>query len=498
MAARVKDRAGMMNTLWKTGALVGTLLLLSLVSCGEGGAAFTIVVDSTADTDSRDGVVTLREAILLATDGLALADLDAAEAKNVSGLPGAASADVIGFDSAVFPPSQPATIVLTDTLPSLSSGNDAIEGSGAGVIIDGDKKGLPCLVIESSGNAVRGLQIENCHTAIWLKPTADNNIVGGSKEGQGNVLSSNRNVGIEIDGSANVVQGNYAGTDPTGTEARPNGIEGIWITPGATDNLIGGSSPGEGNVISGNDLYGLGIAGTGATGNVVKGNLIGVDVSGEKALRNRYGLVLSLGAQGNTIGGTSPGDANVMSGNQDAGMLIRGPDTSNNLIVGNYIGTDASGQESLGNGTGIWVLDGAVSNTIGGIGAGEGNVIAHNGIDGVLVQGTDTRGNTIRGNSIYSSGREGIFLEEEGNANLPAPTFTGVSPVSGTACSSCIVDIYSDSAGEGRIHEGWTTADGDGHFSFEGSFAEPFITATATDAEGNTSPFSVPRPVRAG
>ena len=485
----------MMNTLWKAGSLVGALLLLSLLSCGEGEVAFTIVVDSTADTDSRDGVVTLREAILLATDELALADLDAAEAGNVRGLPGAASADVIGFDPAVFPPTQPATIVLTDTLPSLKSGNDAIDGAGTGVIIDGNDKGLPCLVIESSGNAVRGLQVQHCHTAIWLKATGDNNIIGGSKEGQGNVLSSNQNVGIEIDGSANVVQGNYVGTDPTGTEARPNGMEGIWIAPNATDNLIGGSGPRERNVISGNELYGLSISGAGATGNVVKGNLIGVDASGEKALQNRYGLVLSVGAQGNTIGGTSPGDANVISGNQSSGMLIRGPDTSNNLIVGNYIGTDASGQEPLDNGTGIWLLDGAVSNTIGGLEAGEGNVIAHSGIDGLLVEGTGTRDNTIRGNSIYSNSREGIFLEEEGNANLPAPTLIGASPVSGTACPNCIVDIYSDSAGEGRIHEGWTTADVDGHFSFERSPGGPFITATATDSQGNTSPFSVPRPV---
>lgn len=474
----------------------GLVSLLSVACNGDGEeepTGATAIVNSVADTDERDASLTLREAIALATGELAKTDLSSEEADSVRGVPGIASADVIQFDSAVFPPTQPSTVVLADTLPSLNSGNDAIDGREAGVIIDGNDKGLPCLVIESSANGVRGLQIQHCHTAIWLKAGQDN-IIGGAKEAEGNILSSNQNVGIQIDGSANVVQGNYIGTDPTGTEARPNGMEGIWISTNATDNLIGGSSPGESNVISGNELFGVGISGAGATGNVVKGNLIGVDASGEKALPNLYGIVLSIGTRGNTIGGTSPGEANVISGNQSGGGLVRGPGTSNNLIVGNYIGTDATGQKDLGNGTGIWLLDGAVGNVIGGPEAGEGNVIAHSGIDGVLVEGTTTEGNTIRGNSIHSNGRGAIFLQEGGNADLPPPTLTGVSPLSGTACPNCIVDIYSDSAGEGRIHEGWTAADAEGYFSFEGTPSGPFITATATDAQGNTSAFSMPRP----
>jgi hypothetical protein len=478
-------------------ALVGAALTILLFgACGGGGqgsAAFTVVVNSTADSNERDTALTLREAIALVTGDLAKADLSKEEASNLHGEPAAASADVIGFDPAVFPAAQPATILLTETLPSLKSGRDAIDGTGAGVIIDGAEKGQPCLVIESSENSVRGLQIQHCHTGIWLKGDGDNNVIGGPEDGQGNVVSNNANVGIQIDGSANVVQGNYLGTDPTGMEAQPNGMEGIWIAPNATDNLIGGSGSGEGNIISGNDLFGINIGGEGATGNMVKGNLIGVDATGEKQLQNLYGVVLSIGAKSNTIGGTSPGDANVISGNQSGGVLIRGPKTSDNLIIGNLIGTDASGQQRLGNGTGIWLLDGAVNNRIGGPAEGEGNVIANSGILGVLVEGADTTGNAIRGNSVYSSAREGILLKQDANANLAAPTLIGVSPVSGTTCPACIVDIYSDDSDEGKMYEGWTTADANGLFTFEETPAGPFVTTTATDAQGNTSSFSQPR-----
>jgi CSLREA domain-containing protein len=473
-------------------------LLLFAAACGGGeeGGRFTIVVNSTADTDARDDGLTLREAIRLATGELAPADLSAAEKHNVHGKPGAQSADVIGFDPKVFPPAQPATITLSETLPSLTSGNDAIDGAGAGPIIDGAGKGFNCLIIESAGNTIRGLQIQRCLNTLVLRETASGNVIGGPKESDRNVISDS-SVAIEIDGTANVVQGNYLGTDATGTASHPNAMEGIWIAPGGRDNVIGGSKPGEGNVISGNALYGLNIGGSNATGNVVKGNYIGVDASGQKALKNRYGVVLSNGAQSNTIGGTESGDANVISGNQSGGILIRSADTADNVIIGNFIGTDRTGEMDLGNGNGIWLLEGAHGHVIGGTETGQGNVIAFSGIIGVLVQGAGTDGNTIRGNSIRSNARQGIVSEEGGNAGLAAPTISAANPVSGTACPNCTIDIYSDPGGEGKVYEGATTADASGHFVFEGKTTGPLVTATATDAEGNTSPFSQPLPAPA-
>jgi hypothetical protein len=505
--------------------LTGLLLLLLLAGCNGGGEEETatptvptisatvtatapvgrtaiaahgtrIVVNSTADTDTRDDVVTLRESIMLASGGLAAADLNSSEADNVKGAPGPESADTISFDPAVFPPDAPATISLTAALPALSAGGDAVVGAKAGVIVDGGNLGFDGFWIDSEGNAIKGLQIQNCRTGIVLQAAARNNMIGGSAEGERNVISSNDAVGIRVDGSANVIQGNYIGTDASGTMSRPNRMEGIWIAPGAQDNLVGGSNPGEGNVVSGNSLFGVSISGMGAKGNLVKGNYIGVDVSGRVALRDRYGVVLDGGAQNNIIGGSVPAEANVISGNQSAGVLIRGSGTNDNQIIGNFIGTDSSRSERLGQGTGIWLLEGAQGNTIGGAGEGEGNVIANSGIFGILIEGADTTGNTIHGNSIYANDRESIVSEDGGNIGLAPPIIAAVNPVQGTACANCIVDIYSDPGDEGKVYEGSTEADADGRFIFDKAPSGPYITATATDANGNTStlskPFAVP------
>ncbi|MGQ9572860.1 MAG: hypothetical protein ACUVX1_02830 [Chloroflexota bacterium] len=551
----------MMNRLWKVGPVLGALLFLALSGCGgeeaPSGIASGIVVNSTADTNERDGVLTLREAILLASGELAVADLDSGETDNVGKQPGPDSRDTIAFDPSVFPAAGGGTISLSASLPPLSSGQDIIDGSQAGVVVDGVNQSLQCLVISSSGNAVKGLEIKNCLVGVMIEAGAQENVIGGSGAGEGNVISGNdegiliggagadnnvvrgnligvdasgsgllanrngvhiyaeargniiggtgpgdrntisgnRGVGITIRGSANIVQGNYIGTDASGTAAIGNGMEGIWIAPGAQDNVIGGSSAEERNVISGNDLFGLSISGSGATGNVVKGNYVGVDASGTTALGNRHGVVLTDGPQDNVIGGSAPGEGNVISAN-GTGLLIRGPGTSDNTIIGNYIGTDASGSQPVGNALGIWLLKGAHHNVIGGTGSGEGNVIAHNNMAGVQVDGPDSVGNTIRGNSIHSNSQGGIRTTDGGNNGLEPPVITAAGPLTGSACGNCTVDIYSDSGNQGAVHEGSTVASADGGFSFEGSLSGPNITATATDGDGNTSAFS--RPLIAG
>jgi hypothetical protein len=457
-----------------------------------------VIVDSVGDNNERDGAVTLREAIMLATGKLAAAELGAGEINNVNGNPGPESADTIIFEPLILGAGTPATIFLTDSLPSLDSGDDVVDGSQAGVIVDGGNQGFDCLQIDSSRNAIRGLQIQDCSTAIIVaRAAATDNMIGGSAEGQGNVISSNDAVGIRVNGSGNMIQGNYIGTDASGTMSRPNRMEGIWITPGAQDNLIGGPDPGQGNVIS-NNLFGVYINGPEASGNVVKGNLIGVDISGRVSMKNRYGVVLDNGARNNIIGGSVRGEANVISGNQDGGVLIRNLGTSDNLIIGNFIGTDSSGSERLGNATGIWLRDSAQGNTIGGSSEGEGNVIANSGFAGILIEGADTTGNTIRGNSIHSGGRDAIVSKDDGGLGLAPPTITAVDPVSGTACPRCIVDVYSDQEGEGGTYEGTTAADADGRFAFQGIPSGRYVTATVTDAEGNTSLFSEPFPMPGG
>lgn len=259
---------------------------------------------------------------------------------------------------------------------------------------------------------------------------------------------------------------------------------------------MGGSVPGERNVISGNSLFGISISGSGATGNVVKGNYIGLDATKSARLANRYGVAISGAAQNNIIGSAAPGEHNVISGN-GIGILIADSDTSGNKVIGNHIGTHATGDQPLGNGRGIWITDGAQGNVIGGTGPGEGNLIAENNA-GVVVEGPQTTGNTVRANSIHSNVGWSIRNEEGGNTELDPPTFTGVSPLTGSTCPDCIVDIYSDSGDEGELYEGSVVADGEGNFTFGGSLSGPSVTATATDTYGNTSQFSQPVRGRTG
>jgi hypothetical protein len=325
----------------------------------EGGS---IVVNSAADSDARDDALTLREAILLATGLLDLASLTGDEASNLEGAVGAALADTITFAGAAFPPEDGEAIVLAAPLPDLSGGYDTIDGGGAAVISGGS---FACLRIDSRANAVRGLIIRDCDTALVLSVEARDNVIGGVGDGQGNVISGNR-VGIEIRGVGNWVQGNLIGLDVSGRSAMPNRAEGIWIAPGAQDNVVGGSAPGARNVISGNSLFGVSIDGSEGTGqgptrgNVIEGNYIGTDASGLAALPNQYGVNIQRGAHENVVG---DGEANVIAANS-VGIIIRDAATQGNVIRGNYLGLTAGGAALLPNAMDIWMLEGAGENVV--------------------------------------------------------------------------------------------------------------------------------------
>src|SRR5262249_48211582 len=136
---------------------------------------------------------------------------------------------------------------------------------------------------------------------------ADRNIISGNNSAQPSSADGGglpAGIGIDID-NGNLIQGNYIGTDKTGTLALSNGGPlshnaggGIFV---GSNNTIGGSSAGAGNVISGN--YGDGILLS--SNNVVAGNLIGITATGLSALSNGNGIV--VGGNYNTIGGTMAG-----------------------------------------------------------------------------------------------------------------------------------------------------------------------------------------------
>ena len=292
---------------------------------------------------------------------------------------------------------------------------------------------------------------------------------------------------------ANNVRGNMIGTSAGGTAGLGN-REGVKIVD-AAGNEVGGENPGERNIISGNGGAGVLINGSNAVVNDVQGNYIGTDIAGTSALGNGTGVLVS-GASGNRIGGSTPGTRNVISGNGD-GVEIRGESgASSNEVLGNYIGLTASGLP-LGNvGNGILVADLAFRNLIGGTGPGEANVIAHNGANGVVVEDSGDitiRGNSIHSNGLKGIDLIGWGNGQIGSPVIDGiGTVDGFSRVSGTACGACTVEVYSDNEDEGRVYHRSVQADGFGNWTFVGDVTGPNVTATATDGGGNTSEFSFP------
>jgi hypothetical protein len=369
-------------------------------------------------------------------------------------------------------------------------------------------------------------------------------VIGGATAVERNIISGNGNgVFIFQKGvNENVVMGNYIGTDISGARPLGNSEGGVVIIDGPCGNIVGGTGPGEGNLISGNQTAVM-IAGSDANHNAVIGNLIGTDASGTSALGNHTGISLYTGT-------FSRIERNLISGNLGSGISLG---DQNSLILGNLIGTDISGTQALGNGIGIGL--GGQHILVGGTTALERNTIADNhvGIDvntagaeynwiAGNVIGTDATGtlplgnremgvrmrdyaahnfiqgntiafnrgewwkvggvyverspyNSIRRNSIYSNIGVGIVLDQGGNQMLPAPVILAVTEtnVSGTACPGCTVEIFSDIEDEGQFYEGTVIADASCNFIFnkDSPLIGLHVTATATDQEGNTSEFSV-------
>jgi hypothetical protein len=249
-------------------------------------------------------------------------------------------------------------------------------------------------------------------TGISIGQGANHNTVGGTTSTARNIISADGLDGVAMGDSgtdANLVEGNYIGTDATGAKAGSfgNSLDGVDIYGGASNNTVGGSTSAAANVIAGSGFEGVSIYDVDANvsaHNLVAGNFIGTDLNGSKALPNKVdGVSVLDGASSNTIGGTTSGATNVISGNGFDGVFLDGSSTTANVVEGNRIGTDLHGTVALGNSVhGVEINDGASSNTIGGAMdvSVTGNVISANGQDGVFVSGTNTSDNLVEGNLI--------------------------------------------------------------------------------------------------
>ena len=351
----------------------------------------------------------------------------------------AAANGTILFDASVFPPAAPAAITLAAALPWITVDGLAIDASNAGVVLDGSGlTGGVGLVVSGAGNVIiRGLQVLRFPSdGIELINGAHDCVIGGDRGagtgplGQGNLLSGNGDTGLWLEGpgtSGNVIRGNFIGTDLTGTQALPNSIDGVVLLA-ASNNLVGGETPGTGNLISGNGRIGVNINEE-CSGNRVEGNTIGTDATGAAAVGNGgFGVLIGFGAQNNLVGGKTTAARNLISGNGTSGVFIKDTDTTGNAVTGNFIGTDASGAIALGNAeAGVLIAFGAQDNTIGGSTAGAGNLISGNGDSGVWVQDAGTTGNRVLGNLIgvdvtgagaLSNGNDGITIISGAGGNF--------------------------------------------------------------------------------
>ena len=256
---------------------------------------------------------------------------------------------------------------------------------------------------------------------VLIEVGSSKNTIGGNTPAAANVISGNTGAGVELDGSAvadNQVQGNLIGTDPSGTTTLPNQT-GVLIEQGAFSNLIGGLSSssggtltGDGNLISGNTGSGVLIEGMATENNSVLGNDVGTDIHGATAIANgAAGVQIAQGATLNTIGGAVAGSRNLISGNDNVGVLITDPMTGDNVVQGNSIGTNAAGTAAIANtGQGVQLTDGTYGNSIGGASGssgdkltGAGNLISGNTDSGIgIFRGNSqgTNGNAIAGNDI--------------------------------------------------------------------------------------------------
>ena len=478
---------------------VALVLALAAPAGTTRAAATTFTVTKTADTN--DGVCdtdcSLREAIAAANAN--------------------AGKDTIAFD---IPGAGTHTIQPTSALPSITDPVviDGYTQPGASPNTNGPGLGLnTVLKIELDGTSA-GASVDG------LKITA------GTSTVRGLVINRFGSMGVRLDSNGgNVIEGNFIGTDVTGMIDLGNALDGVKIFSDASDSTIGGTTAEARNIISGNDNVGVFINFT--TGTIVQGNFIGTDVTGTVGLGNAFHGVVIQESSGTTVGGTAPGARNVISGNNHLGVSIRGSTSTDNILQGNYIGTDVTGAVGLANSFyGVFLEASPANNTIGGTGIGAGNTIAFNGAAGVVLLLDVGTGNAILSNAIFSNGNLGIDLIDpfgitgvtandpgdgdtgpNNRQNFPVlmSAVTGGSPIviGGTldsaASTNFRVEFFANSAcdpsgnGEGETFLGAATAttDAGGSADFSVLLTKAVsvgaaITATATDPNNNTSEFS--------
>ena len=334
-------------------------------------------------------------------------------------------------------------------------------GGGMGSRIQGNYIGLNASGLVDAGNAGYGIEVIDSPAVT----------IGGSVAGEGNLISGNDLGGIAMVGSSTLygaIHGNWIGLDKSGLAAIPNQSFGIFVGDGslvgipmvgsARQTLIGSSSPGGRNVISGNNGPGIWIGGAGASTNTIAGNYIGTNVLGLGSVPNTHGILLSNSADGNMIGGFLPGDRNVISGNSQSGIYAIGSFPLENYVLNNWIGLDSTGTTRLANSRygielvgveGFWLLD---------------NFVSGNSLGGILLQnttrtwlegnsvGTDASGLQAVGNGTAALPADGVLFVDSSNNRVGGPDLAQKNVLSGNTGSGLRISGSSTAnAFEGNV-----------------------------------------------
>ncbi len=334
------------------------------------------------------------------------------------------------------------------------STNNTIGGKadGAGNVISNN--GNDGVVLSDAGtgqNLVLGNTIVgNKGDGVSILGGASLNAVGTGGAVARNVISGNTLDGVTIQGrltTGNLVAGNYIGTTNDGTAAQANGGSGVSLFD-TSNNTVGGPVAPAGNVISGN--RGTGVVVVRSQKVAVQANFIGTNPDGSAAVRNGGEGVVLFGSSNNTVGGTSTGARNVISG-QDINLEIdaEAGAATGNLVQANFIGTSAAGNAALGNNNiqtvaiGVWIHKGAANNTVGGASAAAavvqggilapvGNLISGNN-SGIDIEDSATTGNLVQGNFIGTDlAGSGVLANRAVGVNI----ISSANTVGGTAAGA--------------------------------------------------------------
>ncbi len=215
-------------------------------------------------------------------------------------------------------------IVPQSTLPMIMQANVTVDGASQALNQGETNPHGPEIVLDGQGRVDYALRVFNASSVI-VKCL---NIRRFTK-------------GVQLYNAPDcIISGNYIGTNETGSDTLGNDI-GIEIGSGSDRTLIGGSIEADRNLISGNRHIGVRLLDVQHC--TVSGNFVGIDRTGTYALPNYDGVSLEGAVKYNTIGGLTVGERNVISGNIDYGLPIFGAGAEGNSVIGNYLGTNASG-----------------------------------------------------------------------------------------------------------------------------------------------------------